>query len=425
MSATKLNDTFTDANGTALTAHTMDVGPGWTAGVGTLQIQSNAATPNSNNDADYVTTDGGKSDAQIDVTATPQSGSGWESSPQLLFRWSDNSNFWLAHITGAGNAFQLYERAAGVDTLRGTAAGITSGNSHAITIVLQGATITGFVNGVQKWSWTSASSNQTATGYGFRVSKSGSVVTKCTWDNFQVRELVRFDAASNSGYQAAVSSLSWSHTWSGSNRFLSIEVEMLSVNDTVTAMTYGGAACTFVGAKTVAGGTGRVEMWRICQSDSGAPAAGANTISVTISGTLACVGTAVSRANVHQTTPTESFNSNSGINTGVATDATVTVTPIADNTVIQFALATNDLSVTASGTSRNNVSGALGSGCDQDSDQITPAAPYTGTWTGEGITASWAIAGYAIRPAGATPPAATGPQRIVQVNQSVMNSVSF
>ena len=47
-----LQDAFTDADGTALTSHTMNVGTGWTAVNGTLKILSNKATPNS--DADIM-----------------------------------------------------------------------------------------------------------------------------------------------------------------------------------------------------------------------------------------------------------------------------------------------------------------------------------------------------------------------------------
>src|SRR5262249_49917444 len=36
-----LRDTFTDANGTNLTAHTMDTGSGWTVHAGSAEIQSN------------------------------------------------------------------------------------------------------------------------------------------------------------------------------------------------------------------------------------------------------------------------------------------------------------------------------------------------------------------------------------------------
>lgn len=212
---------------------------------------------------------------------------------------------------------------------------------------------------------------------------------------------IAFDAASNSGYQTLVSSLSWAHIWTGTNRMLSIDVELLSVNDTVTAMTYGGATCTLVGTQNVVGGTGRVECWRICQNDPSAPAAGSNTIAVTISGSVACAGTAVSYTNVNQTTPTEAFAGNSGINTGTSTNATVAVTTITNNDWVHAALATNQSSgIAASQTSRNVVSGAAGTGANSDTGPITPAATQTMTFTGEGITAAWAIAGYGIIPFG-------------------------
>lgn len=209
---------------------------------------------------------------------------------------------------------------------------------------------------------------------------------------------ITFDAASNSGYQSATSSLSWSHTWSGSNRMLSVDVAMLSVTNTVTAMTYGGATCTLVGAQSIAGGTGRIEQWRICSGDSGAPGTGANTISVTLSGSLACAGVAVSRTGVHQTSPTESWTGNSGINVGAA-NATVNVLPVADKTIVHAAIATNDAAATAGQTSRNDVTGAAGSGINEDSGAttISPAASQTMT-TAVAALKMWAIAGYAVRP---------------------------
>lgn len=209
---------------------------------------------------------------------------------------------------------------------------------------------------------------------------------------------IAYDAVSNSGYQTLVSSLSWSHTWSGSNRMLAVDVSMLSVTDTVTAMTYGGATCTFVGGQNVVGGTGRVENWRICQNDSGAPATGANTISVTLSGSVACAGTAVSYTNVNQSSPTEGWNGNSGINAGSGTNATVAVTTVADKDWVHAALATSQASgIASSQTDRNVVAGAAGTGANSDTGPITPAGSQTMTWTGEGITAMWATAGYGIR----------------------------
>jgi hypothetical protein len=219
---------------------------------------------------------------------------------------------------------------------------------------------------------------------------------------------IAFDAASNSGNQSAVSSVSFSVPWNGSNRMLTIDVPFMGAAGTVSTITYGGATCTLIGAQNVVGGTGRIEQWRICQNDSGAPAAGANTLVVTYSGVIADTSVnCVSYTNVNQSLPTEAWNGNSGINAGTGTNATVVVTPIADKTWIHYGLATSQTSgIASSNTSRNIVTGAGGTGADSDSGaQITPASAQTGTWTGEGITAAWATAGYAIRPTSASGPA--------------------
>lgn len=229
---------------------------------------------------------------------------------------------------------------------------------------------------------------------------------------------IALDAANNSGYQSAAGSYSGSASWNGSNRFLAVDVEILSVpGTTVTAMTYGGAAMTFIGARSTVSGAGRVECWGIAQTDSGAPAAGSNTLSVTLSTSVAFTVTWVSYTGVHQTLPTEAFNSNQATNIGAA-DATVAVTSIADNCWIHAALASDDASVTANQTPRNNVSGLGGSGVNEDTGPITPAGLQTMSVTGTGAGATWVIAGYAIRPI-----AASGPTSTLTPNRLLLLSV--
>src|ERR1700730_10331402 len=83
-----------------------------------------------------------------------------------------------------------------------------------------------------------------------------------------------FGNAGNSGDQTTVSSVSVAALWFGNNRMLSIDVPFMGASGTVSSITYGGATCTLIGVQNVAGGTGRVECWRICQNDSGAPPEG-------------------------------------------------------------------------------------------------------------------------------------------------------
>lgn len=206
---------------------------------------------------------------------------------------------------------------------------------------------------------------------------------------------IAFDAASNSGVQTAQSTYTWNHTCTGSNRFLAVDVSLLSAGATVTGITYNGVALTAIpnAQRSSVTSFGRVECWGLAN-----PASGTNVISVTLSGSITSVGTAASYTNVHQTSPTEAGNSNQATNAGSATDATVDVTSVADQDWIHAALATDDAAVTASQTSRNNVSGgAANSGANED---FGPQAAGTKTmgWTGLGIVSTWVVAGYAIRP---------------------------
>lgn len=231
---------------------------------------------------------------------------------------------------------------------------------------------------------------------------------------------IAFDAASNSGDIAAASSYSGNASWSGSNRMLAVDVCMLGPGVTVTAMTYGGATCTLVGVRSTVTSFGRVEQWRICSSDSGAPAAGSNTLSVTLSGSLEFAVDWTSYTGVHQTSPTEGFNSNQATNVG-ATDATVTVTSVADNCWIHAACVASDTSITAGQTSRNNVSGTLGSGANEDNGAaVTPPGGTAMNYTGVGAAVTWAIAGYAIRPIAAS---SGGGNSIIWLINSIMNGL--
>ena len=203
-----------------------------------------------------------------------------------------------------------------------------------------------------------------------------------------------FDSASNSGYQTAQSTYSWSHTCWSVNRYLFVSVSMLSVaGSSVTSITYNGVAMTFIGAQASAVGAVRVELWGLI-----APASGSNTVAVTLSAALDSVASAISLNNVHQTSPTEGFNSATATNVGAA-DATVNVTTVADNDWVLDGVATDDTAITvgAGQTSRNNVTGALGSGANSTEGPKTPAGSVTMSWTNVAALATWSIAAVGIR----------------------------
>lgn len=203
---------------------------------------------------------------------------------------------------------------------------------------------------------------------------------------------IAFDAASNSGYQAAASTYNWSHTFTGSDRFANIDVAILSVGGSVSSVDVGGLAASLVIGKTQ--GVYRIEKWK---RDN--PGSGAKTITVTLSGVLASAAAVISLTGVHQTSSTEGENSASAVNVGAA-DATVDVTTVANNDWVLDGVATSDTAITigAGQTSRNNVTGAAGSGADSTEGPISPAAAVTMSWTSVGAAATWAIAAVGVRP---------------------------
>lgn len=231
---------------------------------------------------------------------------------------------------------------------------------------------------------------------------SGSVVDVLTGNiDFYVDNLlapaahgIAFDAASNSGYKAASSSYSWSHTCTGNDRYLVVGISMLSLAQTVSGITYNSIAMTLLGSRNSITGACRVELWGLL-----APSLGTNTIAVTLTGAIASAGNASSYTRVHQTSPIEGFNSAQATNVGAA-DATVNVTTVADNDWCVDVIATDDGSITvgAGQTQAGNVTGAGGSGAMSYEGPKTPAGSVTMSWTGVGALATWSIGSIALRP---------------------------
>ena len=209
---------------------------------------------------------------------------------------------------------------------------------------------------------------------------------------------IAFDAASNSGYQAATSTASWSHTCTGSSRYLLVGVSMLSLAQTVTGITYNGVALTFLGSQNSVTGAARTELWGLV-----APASGTNTIAVTLSGAIAWSGNASSYTNVNQAVPTEAWNAAQATNVGAA-DATVTVTTVADRDFTVDILATDDAAVTVGTgqTQTGNVTGAGGSGAMSYKGPKTPADATAMYWANVGALATWTIGSIALRPLAAS-----------------------
>ena len=124
---------------------------------------------------------------------------------------------------------------------------------------------------------------------------------------------VTFDAVgpNSAGTSATGTSLSWSHTCTGSNRLLVVGVAVGTVTSDaslVTTVTYNGVSMTSA-SKVHSNGSsnGYIQMFYLI-----APATGANTVAVTNNSSADLAGGSVSFAGVNQSTPTSGLATNVG-----------------------------------------------------------------------------------------------------------------
>lgn len=185
---TALFDTFTDTPGTNLTAHTMNVGPGWTVYQGTFIIGTNSVATATNNDDDRFVSNAGQSDVTLASDCVcSYTNSGNVSTADIFFRVVDANNGWLLQNFAPSNQFFLYELDSSSYYLRTSASTSTqtSGTAATVGLILNGTSIAASLNGTAALSYSS-SSFQTATNFGGRVSKNGSPLGFATWDNYLV-----------------------------------------------------------------------------------------------------------------------------------------------------------------------------------------------------------------------------------------------
>jgi hypothetical protein len=176
-------DFFTDTNGTALTAHVMDKGLGWTNASGTFQIQSNQATPNAGG-FDVATTDASAADCTVEVDYT-DNGTSHDNDAGIFFR-SDGTYLGYVFWQNSAAGWQLTEVTAGPTyNSRGSfAQALNPGQKYHLKVVLLGQSITCYVDGVLAVSYSGAL-YQANTKHGIHSFMGAGYST--SFDNFQVR----------------------------------------------------------------------------------------------------------------------------------------------------------------------------------------------------------------------------------------------
>lgn len=196
---------------------------------------------------------------------------------------------------------------------------------------------------------------------------------------------VAFDAVgpSSAGASSSAStSLTWSHTCTGSNRALLVGVAMGKGTDTgiSTTATYNGVAMTSLGVIHTGGGTaGYVQLFGLAN-----PASGANTVAITAAGgtpgTLA--GGSVSGTGVDQTTPFGTPVTVASPGAGTSISASVTGTT-SGNMVVSVVADGSGGETATTGTKRWNVfvDANSGAGSAAMSTIAAPGGTQAMSWT--------------------------------------------
>jgi hypothetical protein len=183
--ATVLQDDFSDANGTNISGKALDVGGNWTVLSGTWRVQGGLAEINETSGAfRKIHADAGAADvtAQVDFAIPAGTGAGG-----LILRSTDDINNWWVYASSFGDTIKLYEYNAGGLTERATAAhDFSAATTYEIKAELSGNNIEVFIDDVSKFSYGSASFQNTATRFGLISYRDDADFDLVTFDNFLV-----------------------------------------------------------------------------------------------------------------------------------------------------------------------------------------------------------------------------------------------
>ncbi len=185
-----LKDSFIDTNGTNLTAHMMDLGPGWTAkdssGASdpTFTIQANQCQ-DSTSAARAAWSNAGHADATVSANVGCDTGDPNNIAPGLAARVTDANNLWVGQFLGNGT-IQIVEIVSGVSTVRASSSFAPS-NLVLYPCVLQvsGTTISFTVNNGTPISYSTMSSGAGVTNFGLNDG-GGNGGRARLWSQFQV-----------------------------------------------------------------------------------------------------------------------------------------------------------------------------------------------------------------------------------------------
>ena len=173
------DDDFNNTDGTNLTSHTMDVGPGWTAGRGTWQINANrVSTITGGGDNECVAwVECGASD--VVLTADVRAGAGGER--RLAGNISTADLLWLGY-TGGASTFIFQKTGSGAFTSRasGSCTAGTAGTIYPVKLECLGDLIRWTAGGATISYTGSPRAHKTETKHGIHVAHGSTV----SYDSF-------------------------------------------------------------------------------------------------------------------------------------------------------------------------------------------------------------------------------------------------
>ena len=175
-----VSDTFTDTDGTLLTAHTGETGATWTSLKGTAEeIQSNALTPNGNDGVCYASGSPASAEYDVEYVITGTTAAGYAlGGLGRLDTGVSTGTYYLAWHTSA--TFTLYKVIANAFTSLGTSSSPAPVGGDAIKLEIRDAAKKLFVNGSEKIS----SADNAITGAGKAGVRSYGNVTTVGIDTF-------------------------------------------------------------------------------------------------------------------------------------------------------------------------------------------------------------------------------------------------
>lgn len=204
---------------------------------------------------------------------------------------------------------------------------------------------------------------------------------------------IAHDADSNTGSNGA-SSLTWSHTCTGSNLCLIVGINASDETVTTSSVKYNGVSMIFAKRQVNANDGNWAEIWYLAN-----PATGANNVVATFSENMMVMAGAVSLTGVDQTNPLDATAGASGDSNPV----TVNITSVADNAwavdSVQASAQTDTPVVGAGQTSSWIRPQSTSHGMGSYEGPKTPAGSITMSWSNIQVFREWATAVATFKPA--------------------------